>query len=80
MLDIKFIRENLEIVKLAAQKKHIDIDLDRLISVDDSRREVMQRMEEKKAEQNKLGESVAGASDTERPAIIERLSAIKADV
>lgn len=80
MLDIKFIRENLDIVKLAAQKKNISIDLDHLISVDDSRRTIMARMEEKKAEQNKLGEQVPGASDSERPGLIGQLSTIKTEV
>ena len=80
MLDIKFIRENLEIVKLAAKKKHTKIDLDRLIAVDDSRRAIMQRMEEKRAEQKKAGENVPTASDTDRPALLEQLSALKAEV
>ena len=45
MLDIKFIRENLDIVKMAATKKHIKVDLNRLVIVDDSRKELMQSME-----------------------------------
>ena len=52
MLDIKFIRENLEIVKFAAKKKKNNIDLDRLVKVDDDRREIMTRLEAKRAEQN----------------------------
>ncbi|MFT5831961.1 MAG: seryl-tRNA synthetase [Candidatus Paceibacteria bacterium] len=80
MLDIKFIRENLDIVKMAATKKNITIDLDRLVSVDDSRKEIMQQMEEKKAEQNRIGTQVPGASDADRPALIQQLSAIKTAV
>ncbi len=38
MLDIKFIRENLELVKLAAKKKRMAVALDRLMAVDVSRR------------------------------------------
>jgi seryl-tRNA synthetase len=80
VLDIKFIRENLDIVKMAATKKNITIDLDRLVSVDDSRKEIMQQMEEKKAEQNRIGTQVPGASDADRPALIQQLSAIKTAV
>lgn len=80
MLDIKFIRENLDIVKLAAQKKHITIDLDRLISIDDSRRETMQRMEEKKAEQNKVGAQIAQADDATRQTMLVEMSALKAEI
>ena len=35
MLDIKFIRENLDLVKAGAAKKHITIDLGRLLNVDE---------------------------------------------
>ena len=48
MLDIKFIRENLDIVKMAAAKKKIKIDLDRLVVVDDLRRDIMTRVEASK--------------------------------
>lgn len=70
MLDIKFIRENLEIVKLAATKKHITIDLDRLIEVDDTRRELMSVVETKKAEQNRVSADIVAAAE---PAIKQQL-------
>lgn len=78
MLDIKFIRENLEVVKLAAQKKHIAVDLDRLVSVDDKRRELMSSLEEKRAEQNKASEQIAAAgSDEERQGLIASMQVVK---
>jgi seryl-tRNA synthetase len=80
MLDIKFIRDNLEIVKLAAKKKKTTIDLDRLVKIDDERKAIMQRMEEKRAEQKKVGEAVPTASETERPALLEKLSGLKSEV
>ena len=40
MLDIKFIRENIELVKAGAQKKHIEVDLDTLMELDWKRREL----------------------------------------
>lgn len=63
MLDIKFIRDNLDIIKLAAKKKHIDIDMDRLIAVDDSRRELMTALEEQRAEQNRASKEISQAQD-----------------
>jgi seryl-tRNA synthetase len=80
MLDIKFIRENLDVVKLAAQKKHSDIDLDHLIAVDDKRRATMQRLEEARAEQNQVGSEVPQADETRRPELLEKLAALKARV
>ncbi len=37
MLDIKFIRENKDIVQAGAKKKLVDVDVDELIAVDDER-------------------------------------------
>jgi len=84
MLDIKFIRENLDIVKLAATKKKIKVDLDRLMKVDDSRREILSRLETKKAEQNMSSKQIAAESDPGKRAIFiadmqELKSAIQKD-
>ena len=35
MLDIKFIRENKELIQEGARKKHINIDVEKLIETDD---------------------------------------------
>ena len=48
MLDIKFIRENADIVKFAAKKKKVNIDIDRLLAVDDLRRDTTTMLETKK--------------------------------
>jgi len=62
MLDIKFIRENTEIVKDGARKKHIDIDIDKLVALDDKRKELLLSVEEKRREQNEMTEKIARAS------------------
>lgn len=80
MLDIKFIRENLDIVKMAAKKKKSTVDLDRLVAVDDTRREVMTRMEERKAEQNKVSEGIPTATPEERNLLIEQMQVLKATI
>lgn len=81
MLDIKFIRENLDIVKLAAKKKKMSVDLDRLVSVDDSRREIMQRLEEKRAEQNRVSDGIPTAQDpVVKQQLITEMQALKAEI
>ena len=81
VLDIKFIRENLDIVKLAAKKKKIDVDLDRLMAVDDSRREITTRLEEKRAKQNKVSEGIPAAQDpVVRQQLISEMQTLKADM
>ena len=55
MLDIKFIRENPDKVKDSCQKRGIKCDIDKILELDEKRRETLQEIEELKAEQNKLG-------------------------
>ena len=82
MLDIKFIRENAEIVKLAAMKKKILVDIDRLLVVDDMRRERMTLLETKKAEQNRVSVNIANAGNdgVTREQLIIEMQALKQEM
>lgn len=53
MLDIKFIRQNPDKVKEDARKRGVDINIDRLLEIDEERRKLLQEIEGQKAEQNK---------------------------
>ena len=78
MLDIKFIRENKDIVKAASEKKHIEVDVDRLIEVDDDRRKRIASFEAKKAEQNTVSEEIAQTQDQEeRNHLITKMKMLK---
>lgn len=81
MLDIRFIRENKNIVAEAAKKKHINFKIDELITVDDERRALIASIEKKRALQNATGEKVVKAKDPEeRARLIETMKVVKADV
>lgn len=58
MLDIKFIRENQDLIKEGARKKHIDFNVEELIKVDDERREIQTKVEAKRAEQNAASDKI----------------------
>lgn len=78
MLDINFIRENIDLVKDAARKKHIDIHLDTLVKVDDQRRELLQRVEEKRAEQNVATNKISQEQDgSAREKMIAEMKVLK---
>ena len=62
MLDIKFIRENKDLIKMAATKKHLDFSVDALLKSDDARRELLTAVEAKRAEQNTASEKIAKAA------------------
>lgn len=53
MLDIKFIRENAKEIKKAVKNKKLNVDIDKLLEIDDSRRGLIQKSEAIKAEQKK---------------------------
>jgi len=79
MLDINFIRGNKELIKEGARKKRVDFDIDRLISIDDKRRETLQSVEEKRAQQNKATEEIARTEDpTGQAKAISEMKELKA--
>ncbi|MBI2100680.1 MAG: serine--tRNA ligase [Candidatus Vogelbacteria bacterium] len=77
MLDIKFIRENAELVRAAAKKKRLDFDLDKLLTADDQRLTLLKLVEAARAEQNEVGEKIAQASAEEKSKLIAEMVAVK---
>ncbi|MFA7216730.1 MAG: serine--tRNA ligase [Candidatus Paceibacterota bacterium] len=78
MLDIKFIKENKDIVALGAKKKHMDFDVDALISVDDKRKELMSRIEERRAEQNAMSDKIVKTEDPNmKSSLISEMKLVK---
>lgn len=77
MLDIKFIRENKDIVAAGAQKKRLTVDLDRLLALDDKRRELQLSMDQKRAEQNAASDAITKAAPEERQALIAQMQGLK---
>jgi len=63
MLDIKFIRENKDLIQAGAQKKRIDFKVDALIAIDEKRRDVLRGVEEKRQAQNVMSKEIAGLTD-----------------
>ncbi len=78
MLDIKFIRENSDVVKMAIAKKHIVFDLDALVAKDDERLAVLKEVESLRAEQNAASNGIAGAgSPEEKEDLVAKMRAVK---
>ena len=59
MLDLKFIRENTNLVKQAVQNKREKVDIDKLIALDSQRRELLQKVEKLKQERNTASQAIA---------------------
>ena len=66
MLDIKFIRENLGLVKEGIRKKNVNLDLDSFIILDNKRRELQKVLEKEKARLNKISLEISILRDSEK--------------
>lgn len=73
MLDITFIRENLELCKEAAKNKNRDVDWDGLLALDNKRRELNNKVQELRTQRNIVSKS-ASPSPSPSPSIDEKAS------
>ncbi|HEV7702569.1 MAG TPA: serine--tRNA ligase [Candidatus Paceibacterota bacterium] len=81
MLDIKFIRENKDIVQAGAKKKHIDVDIERLVSLDDERLKELKEIEDLRAEVNTASNNISRNQDpTLKTQLIEEMRLVKDDI
>jgi len=72
MLDIKFIRENVELVKQAIIQKHVDINLDKLLDLDWELLEITKKLQAVLEEKNKNAKLVQKSCGKEREDLIAR--------
>ncbi len=81
MLDIKFIRDNKDIVKAGAKKKHVDIDIDRLVSLDDERLSLLKEVEDMRAEINRVSNDIGrNQDDALKIQLIEEMRIVKEEI
>ncbi len=81
MLDIKFIRENKELIESGAKKKHIDFDVQALIAIDDKRLELLKLVEDLRAEQNRSSVMLGGTlTEEQRQQVIGEMQLLKEDL
>src|SRR3989338_10079258 len=66
MLDIKFIRENAELIKEAAKKKYFKTDVDRLLAIDEKRRALISEIDEMRRIHKEASELTAVLQGKER--------------
>ncbi len=53
-MDIKFIRQNKDLMKEVVKNKRVDLNIDELLALDEKRRELIKKIEDLKSKQNKL--------------------------
>lgn len=72
MLDIKFIRENPEVVKNAVKVKNIGLDIDKLLEMDKKIVSLKQQEQELRADINSISDKIQAASNDERTVMVEK--------
>ncbi len=75
MLDIKFIRDNKKDVQEAAKNKGIDLDVGKLLSLDERRLTLLQEIEELNGQKNDLNDKISKTKD--RDPLIKKGKEIK---
>jgi seryl-tRNA synthetase len=80
MLDIKFIRENRDLVEMAARKKRMSVDVGRLIELDDKRLELQKSVEAKRARQNEVSREIPVADPERKAALLAEMGALKGEM
>jgi seryl-tRNA synthetase len=76
MLDINFIRENLELVKNGSAAKNVSVDFDTLIALDDKRRSLIQEVDALRATKNAANQKVVQLSGDEKQAAIAEMKKV----
>lgn len=80
MLDIDFIKDNLELCKKAAHNKNREVDWDRLLSLDTRRRELIKQAEVLRAERNTASKTHTAETVTRGKEIKQQLKTLEDDL
>ncbi len=75
MLDIRYIRENPEKVQAAATSKGYSVSISDLLAVDDERRTAQQRVDETRAQKNRVSDQMKGGKPS--PELVGQATAFK---
>ena len=76
MIDPQLLKTNIEAIEENLRKRDLDIDLDKLKLLDESRRTLKFESEKLRAEQKILGKEIASASEKEKAILLEKAEKI----
>jgi len=82
MLDIKFIREHVVLVRQKMEERRADVDVDRILDMDAKRRDTLQQVETLKHERNTVSDAIAGLKKAKQDASseIERMRLVSQQI
>jgi len=82
MLDIRFIRENIDLVRKKMEERGQDIDLDKFSDLDRERRDILQEVEVLRSERNKVSKEIGKRKQNKEDAsdLIAKMSEVSARI
>lgn len=85
MLDVKFIRENIDLVEKSTKEKGYKIDIQEVVRLDDKRKEVLTKVEALRAKRNEIAGKMKGGKPApeliaEGKAVKEELAALETEL
>ncbi|MBE9546944.1 MAG: serine--tRNA ligase [Proteobacteria bacterium] len=78
MLDIKFLRQNIDFVRKKMRERNVDVDLDKFTSLDSGRRDILQEVETLRSERNRVSREIGQKKKNKEDAseLIDRMSEV----
>ncbi|MFH0819198.1 MAG: serine--tRNA ligase [Patescibacteria group bacterium] len=76
MLDIKFIRANIQQIKNNIINRNINLDLDELLKTDDHRKKLQAKLDDLRSQQNLASQQIAKSEGAEKQKIIQSMQVI----
>jgi len=80
MLDINFIKENLELCKLAAKNKYREVEWEKLLSLDETRRKLIKSVDDLRAKRNETSRKPIEEAREEGKQIKESLKGLEEEL
>ena len=80
MIDPQLLKTNIEAIEENIRKRDLNIDLEKLKLLDESRRAAKFESEKLRAEQKKLGKEIASSSEIEKSSLLEKAEKISNEV
>jgi len=80
MLDLKFIVENVDLVKDGCRKKRAHDDIDQIVKLYSERKNLLNDIEDLRARQNQVSKEIPQKNDSEKAGLFEEMKSLKDDL
>jgi seryl-tRNA synthetase len=80
MLDIAFIRQNADIVRAAVTNKRLTLDVTALLEADKQRREIVAKLDERRARKNALSATIPKAPAEDRAKLVAEAKEVRGEI